>query len=417
MSTAAQAGPAAQAGSGALADVRVLEFGAFAAGPAIGKHLADHGAEVIRVESRQRMDGFRTNYPPYKGNRPHPETAGMFAMTNDNKLGVTLNLKHAAARELAARLAERADVVIENFTPGTLDKLGLGYAVLSRANPRLVMLSTCNQGATGPHAQRAGFGTQLTALGGFTHLTGWPDRTPALLWGPFIDYIAVAYGAVAVLAALEERDRTGRGCHIDLSQLETGIQLMAPALLEHQLTGRVPVRDGNRHPAAAPHGVFPCAGVERWVALSVHDDAEWQRFRAAIGDPEWARDDRLATCLGRKAHESELEARVAEWTSARDRAAVVERLRAARVHVSPVNDMQDLFEDPQLVHRGAFRMLDHEYLGRHSVPGPPFRLSETPDVIERPAFLLGEHNRVVLQGLLGVDDEELARLEREGALT
>lgn len=416
MSTVARPAPVAQARPGALTGLRILEFGAFAAGPAIGKHLADQGAEVIRVESRQRMDGFRTNYPPYRDNRPDPETAGMFAMTNDNKLGVTLNLKVARARELARRLSERADVVIENFTPGTLDKLGLGYAVLREGNPGLVMLSTCNQGATGPHAQRAGFGTQLTALGGFTHLTGWPDRAPALLWGPFIDYIAVAYGAVAVLAALEERDRTGCGSHVDLSQLETGIQMMAPALLQHELTGRIPVRDGNRHPEAAPHGVFPCAGSERWIAISVHDDGEWARFRAAIGDPDWAGNGRFASAGGRKQHEDELEARLAGWTSGRQREEVVDLLRRAEVHVAPVNDMRDLFEDEQLVHRRAFRTLEHEYLGPHTVPGPPFRLSETPDVIERPAFLLGEHNRTVLQGILGVDDETLANLEREGAL-
>ena len=418
MSTTIEEPGAARLGEppAALADLRVVEFGGFAAGPAIGKHMADHGAEVIRVESRLRLDGFRTNYPPYKDDQPGLERAGMFAITNNDKLGVTLNLKSAAGLRLAARLIERADVVIENFTPGTMERLGLSHEAMSARNPGLITVSTCNQGATGPHAHRAGFGTHLTALSGFTHLTGWPDRSPALLWGPFIDYIAVAYGAVAVLAALEMRARTGRGCHVDLSQYETGIQLLAPAMVEHFATTAVPTRIGNRHPAAAPHGIFPCAGMERWCAISVHDDAEWTRLRAALGGPAWAGEERLATAAGRKAAEDDLEERISEWTRNRDRAEVVDILRAANVHVAPVNDMRDVFEDPQLIHRRAFRRLEHPVIGPHSVPGPAFVLPETPDVIASPAFTLGEHNRYVICGLLGIDEDEFASLEAKGAL-
>ncbi len=400
----------------ALADVRVVEFGGFAAGPAIGKHLADHGAEVIRVESRMRLDGFRTNYPPYAGNQPGLERAGMFAITNDNKLGITLNLKCPRAGELAARLIERADVVVENFTAGTMDRLGLGHEAMSARNPRLVTLSTCNQGATGPHAGRAGFGTQLTALGGFTHLTGWPDRAPALLWGPFIDYIAVAYGTVAVLAALEERDRTGRGCHLDLSQYETGVQFMAPVVARYFADGSVQERAGNRDATAVPHGVFPCAGTERWCAISVHDDAEWHRLRHALGEPGWAADPALDTAAGRRAGENAIEARLAEWTSARTREEVVERLRRAGVHVAPVNDMADVLADEQLAHRRAFRQLDHAEIGRHSVPGPAFELPATPGSIDSPAPLLGEHTRQVLTAILGLSQAEVDELAAEGAL-
>jgi crotonobetainyl-CoA:carnitine CoA-transferase CaiB-like acyl-CoA transferase len=403
-------------GPHALAGVRVVEFGGFAAGPAVGKHLADHGAEVIHVESRSRPDGFRTNYPPYTGNQPGLERAGMFAITNGGKLGITLDLKSPHGREIAVRLIERADVVIENFTPGTMDRLGLGHAGTSERNPGLVTLSTCNQGATGPHSKRAGFGTQLTALSGFTHLTGWPDRAPALLWGPFIDYIAVAYGAVAVLAALEERRRTGLGCHIDLSQYEAGIQFVAPVLARHFVTGEVPERAGNRHPAAAPHAVFPCVGTERWCAISIHDDAEWQRFREALGEPDWARDPGLDGVGGRLAAEAHLERRVAEWTSTHGRDEVVALLRAAGVHVAPVNDMQDVFTDPQLVHRRAFRRLEHPVMGAHSVPGPSFLLPETPDGVRSAAPLLGQHNRDVLCTILGLTEEEAAALEAAGAL-
>ena len=416
MSAAGEPGRSVPAGTPALADLRVVEFGGFAAGPAVGKHLADHGAEVIHVESRLHLDGFRTNYPPYAGNRPGPERAAMFAITNNDKLGVTLNLKAAGAHDVARRLMERADVVVENFTPSTMERLGLGHAAISERNPGLVMLSTCNQGATGPHAGRAGFGTHLTALSGFTHLTGWPDRAPALLWGPFIDYIAVAYGVVAVLAALDERSRTGRGCHVDLSQYETGIQFLAPVLATFFASGHVAERAGNRHVTAVPHAVFPCAGRERWCAISVHDDEEWQRLRAALGSPGWAAEPALDGVEGRRAAEAWLEARIAGWTRARTREQVVAILRAARVHVAPVNDMSDVFCDEQLVHRRAFRPLEHPEIGRHSVPGPSFVLPATPDRVESAAPLLGQHNRDVLCGILGLSEDDVARLEAEGAL-
>jgi len=415
MSTAAEprrSVPAARA----LADLKVVEFGGFAAGPAIGKHLGDHGAEVIHVESRLHLDGFRTNYPPYARNQPGTERATMFAITNNDKLGVTLNLKAAGAQAVARRLMERADVVIENFTPGTMGRLGLGHAVIRERNPGLVMLSTCNQGATGPHAGRAGFGTHLTALSGFTHLTGWPDRAPALLWGPFIDYIAVAYGVVSVLAALDERSRTGRGCNVDLSQYETGVQFLAPVMATFFASGQAPERAGNRHPTAVPHAVFPCAGPERWCAISVHDDEEWRRLRAALGSPDWAADPALDGVAGRRAAEAWLEERISGWTRARAREDVVAALRSAAVHVAPVNDMSDVFRDEQLVHRRAFRLLDHSEIGRHSVPGPSFVLPATPDCVESAAPLLGQHNREVLCGILGLSEDDVADLEAEGAL-
>ncbi len=396
---------------GALEDVRVVEFGGFAAGPAVGKHLADHGAEVIRVESRTRLDGFRTNYPPYKDNLPGVERAGMFAITNNNKLGVTLNLKTPDGIVLARRLAARADVMVENFTPGTMARLGLSPADLAAQNPRLITLSTCNQGQTGPHAQHPGFGSQLTSLGGFTDLTGWPDRSPALLWGPYIDYIAVGFGVVAVLAALERRRRTGRGCHVDLSQYESGLQFMAPALLDFFATGRVAGRVGNQDPVAVPHGVYPCQGEERWCAISVHDDPEWERLRAALGNPAWAAARELAVADGRRALAPELDAHLSEWTASLTREEVVARLRGAGVHVAPVNDMADLHRDPQLEQRQAWRPVTHPVLERYGALGPPFLLSHTPAVVDAGAPLLGEHNRYVFSDLLGLGDDEYAQLE------
>ena len=400
---------------GALAGLRVVEFGAFAAGPHVGKHLADHGAEVVHVESRRRLDGFRTNYEPFKDGVPGLERSAMFAMTHNDKLGVTLNLKGKAGVALAIRLVKRADVVIENFTPGTMARLGLAYGVLAEDHPGLVMLSTCNQGQTGPHATHPGFGTHLTAMSGFINLTGWPDRDPSLLWGPYIDYIAVAYGVIAVLAALEERRRTSHGAHIDLSQYESGLQFLAPLLLEYQETGRARERDGNRDPEAVPHGVYPCAGDERWCAISVHDDAEWARLGRALGDPEWARRPDLAQRAGRRRAEPEIDRGLATWTSRRTREEVVARLAAAQVHAAPVNDMRDVFHDPDLAAHRSWRLLTHPVIGAYHAPGPPYLLSETPAELERPAFLLGQHNREVFQGILGLSDAEYAEEEQAGA--
>jgi crotonobetainyl-CoA:carnitine CoA-transferase CaiB-like acyl-CoA transferase len=244
-------------------------------------------------------------------------------------------------------------------------------------------------------------------------VTGWPDRDPSLLFGPYIDYIAVGYGACAVLAALDRVRQTGEGCHIDLSQFEAGVQCVVPALLGYFADGSIAERAGNQHPTAAPHGVYPCRGDDRWVALSVHDDEEWHRFQLALGDPPWASAPELERALGRKAHERELDRRVAAWTSGHTREQVVGMLRGARVYAAPVNDMADLFSDPMLRDHEVWRLLAHPELGAHHAEGPPYLLSETPAEIESPAPLLGEHTGRVFGELLGLSPEEFHELEAE----
>ena len=273
----------------ALEGLKVVEAAAYAAGPVVGKHLVDQGATVVHVESRIRPDGFRTHYPPYKDNIHGLNRSGLFALCNSEKLGVTLNLKKGPeALALAKRIVSWADVLVENFSPGTIGRLGLGYETLKEVNPRLIMLSSSNLGQTGPHAHHPGFGSQLSSLAGFTNLTGYRDGSPQILYGPYIDYIAVGYGVVAVLAALEYREATGRGQHIDLAQYETGLQYLAPLLLDYTLNGDIAERDGNRHPEAAPHGAFPCAGDDNWCVLSVASDEQWRALCHAMDRPEWA---------------------------------------------------------------------------------------------------------------------------------
>lgn len=399
-----------------FAGIKVAEFGAFAAGPGVGKLMANHGAQVVHVESHSRPDGFRAQYPPYTDNQPGLNRSGCFAIHNDSKYDLTLDLKAPGALEVAKRLIRWADVVIENFTPGTMERLGLGYEAICAIKPDIIMLRSCNQGQTGPHASHPGFGSQLTALAGFVYLTGYPDDSPVILYGPYIDYIGVGYGLVAVAAALDYRRRTGKGQCIDLAQYEAGLQFLAPVLLDFLANGRVQSRQGNRCEYAAPHGAYPCRGEDRWCAISVFSDEEWQALVAAMGRPQWAQEERFATLLGRKAHEDELDQHLSAWTSQFPAEQIMERLQAAGVRAAVVNTMADIYSDPQLNHRGMWRLLEHPEMGHFRYEAPPFILTKTPAEIHAPAPCLGEHNEYFLTHMLGYTREEVADLVARGII-
>jgi len=399
---------AAPARSGALSGLRVVEMGFAAAGPLVGKYLANFGAEVIRLESRLAADVFRTTYPPFKDGIVEPDHAGMFAFYNDGKRSATLNLKHPKGVALARALIGLADVFVESFTPGTVARLGLGADTLRAEHPELVVLSSCNQGQTGPHAFHPGYGSQLSALAGFVQLLGEPDSTPVLLYGPYIDYVAVGYGAIAVLAALERRARTGAGCTIDLSQYEAGLQFLTPSILEFAANGRIPGRAGNADPVAAPHGVYRCAGPDRWVALSVWSDAEWDAFREASGV------EGPSAMAARRAARHELDERIGAWTASRDRDAVVMLLRRAGIRAAPVLSISELFTEPQLARRGMWPAVTHPAIGPMHLMAPPFRLSATPSLQERPGPTVGADNDHVFGEILGLSPDERRTLERDG---
>ncbi len=400
----------------ALDGVVVVQFAAFAAGPCIGKYMANHGAYVVRVESASRPDGFRAHYPPFKDNVKGLNRSGVFAFNNDTTYSIGVNLKAPGGIEIAKKLAAKADVIIENFTPGTMRKLGLGYDALAALNPRLVMLSTCNMGQTGPRAQHPGFGSQLTSLSGFTNLAGEPGGEPVIVYGPYIDYVAVGFGYVAILAALEYRRQSGRGQYIDLAQYENGVHFLAPAILQHQLLGTSPERQGNRHDYAAPHNAYPCAEPDTWCAISVFDDDEWQRLVGVMGKPEWAASLRFATQLARKQNEAELDALVAEWTRAFPANELMMLLQKAGVHAAKVNNMPDLFADPQLVHRRFWRPVHHKEVGVHHAEMPAYDLSLTPAVEPFPDPCICEHTEAILQKLLGLSAAEIEALAAQGAV-
>jgi benzylsuccinate CoA-transferase BbsF subunit len=400
--------PAAPARTGALSGIRVVEVGFAAAGPLVGKYLANFGAEVIRLESRLAADVFRTTYPPFKDGIVKPDRAAMFAFYNDGKRSATLNLKHPTGVDLARALIRKADVFVESFTPGTVARLGLGAETLRADNPGLIVLSSCNQGQTGPHAFHPGYGSQLSALAGFVQLLGEPESTPVLLYGPYIDYLAVGYGAIAVLAALERRKRTGAGCTIDLSQYEAGLQFLTPTIIEFAANGRIPGRAGNADAVAAPHGVYRCAGADRWVALSVWNDIEWAALREVTGI------DGPPTAAERLAARAQLDERVGKWTATRDRDEVVRLVRRKGLRAAPVLAISELFTDAQLSHRGMWPVTRHPIIGDMHVMAPPFRLSATPSLQVRSGPTVGADNDHVFGEILGLSLDERRRLQRDG---
>ncbi|MBI3457909.1 MAG: CoA transferase [Candidatus Rokubacteria bacterium] len=390
------------------AGLRVVDFTWAAAGPIATRYLAAFGAEVIRVESAQHPDPLRTLHP-WKDGIPGRDRSYLWANYNAGKLGITLNLDTAEGRALARQLVRRADVVAESFTPGVMARWGLDYAMLAREQPDLVMLSTCQQGQSGPHAGSPGYGTLLSGLAGFYAVTGWPDREPAMIYGAYTDFVACTLGAIALLAALDHRRRTGRGQWIDLSQLEAGLQFLGPALLEEAVDGRPWGRRGNEDAGACPHGIYPCAGEERWVALAVETPAEWRALATLIGRPEWAGDPGLATAAGRGRQSGVIDAAIAAWTRGKGPEAAAGALQSRAIAAGAVASCADLHEDPQLRHAGFFVTVEHPVMGPVPVEGHAFRLPACPPGW-RSAPVWGEHNERIFGEVLGLSPSEIERL-------
>lgn len=400
--------------SQALSGVKVAEFGAYAAGPHIGKMLATFGATVVHVESRSRPDGFRAEYPPYKDGKPGLDRGGCFAIFNDSKYAVTLDLKNESGVDMAKRLIGWADIVIENMRPEVMSRLGLGYESARELNPGVVMISSCNMGQTGPRAYTPGFGSQLSALAGFCGLTGSMEGPPQLLYGPYIDFIASSLGAAAVLAGLDRQRRIGQGALIDLAQYESGLMFVASALFDYHKIGAVAERAGNSDPNAAPHDAYPCR-AGGWLVLSCWSDNEFGRLADMLGQPGLAADPCFATMEARKINEKDLSALISQWSLSQDAEEAATSLQTARVHAYPVNTIADLFRDPQLLYRHVWRRRRHEVIGDLACYFSSFDLSEVPGDVTGAAPLLGEHNLMVFQDFLGVSDDEYAEYQAKGA--
>jgi benzylsuccinate CoA-transferase BbsF subunit len=397
-----------------LEGVKVADFTWVATGPLMTRTLADYGADVVKIEGRSSPDSMRVS-GPFKNGIPGLEREGWFLVYNTNKLSVALNLANPKGIEVAKRFVVWADIVAENFAGGVMEKMGLGYEELKKVNPNIIMISASMQGQTGPHARHRALGGQLAALSGFCHITGWPEGTPTPI-GVYTDYVVPHFSVPILLAALLYRRRTGKGQYIDLSQYEAGLQFVSPILLDYAVNNREADRMGNRSAYAAPHGAYRCRGQDRWCAISVFNDQDWQSFCKVLGNPGWCLQPEFNTLLARKENEDELDRFVGLWTAQYSAEEVMTWMQANGVPAGVLETDQELLEhDPQLKNRHYFWELDHPEVGKHYVHREAFTLSKSPSEMAR-APLLGEHNERALKHLLGMSDDDIAELVMAGVV-
>ena len=389
-----------------LQGVRILDFTWMLAGPYGTRLLADFGAEVIKVQCAKTAAGAEDNAGSY------------FNAWNRNKRSITLDLGFPEARRLVKRLVSLCDVVVENFSPRVMRNWGLDYAALKKIKPDLIMVSLSAMGQTGPWRDFVGFGPTVQALSGITRLTSFTEEEPLGLGHSLADTVAGLYAALAVLAALNHKDATGFGRRVDISAYEAMCSFMGPWILQ-ALSGQADIPPGGNQPVhqpAAPYGVYPCRGQDRWCAICVQDRAEWGAFCRALGNPPWGEDKKFRTIQGRAKHAAQLDVLIAKWTRRRsaERAAAI--LQQAGVAAAVVQSAHDLAHDPHLKARGFFLKLEHPVLGKVFADRQPIRFREEPPQDWRAAPLLGEANEYVFKGLLGLTPKEYSRLAAKGVI-
>ena len=401
---------ARSANPGALDGYRVLDFGWVLAGAIPGMVLADMGAEVIKVETRQRLDYMRMGRP-IVGDQPDPEQNPMFHNVNRGKLSVTLNIGEPEAVELAKRLVEKCDVVIENFSPGVMDRLGLGYETLRTIKPDIIMASISSTGQDGPLRDLRAYAPSIGALSGLDSTMGYEGGGPLGLKHAFGDICGALHAVFAIVSSLYRRNQTGEGQYIDVSMLRATVVTQGVGLMEHALTGRSLRPKGNYDPTMAPYGNYPCSGEDKWVSIAVASEGEWQGLLTAMGNPGWADDQRFSSQFRRQRHRRELDALLSRWTAGHDSDELTDRLQNHGVAAAPVFSAEERLFHPHFMERGLYNDIDHPSLGAEPIFNLMWGLSKTPSMVRRHAPLMGEHNRQVLCGTLGLSEIELARLQ------
>jgi crotonobetainyl-CoA:carnitine CoA-transferase CaiB-like acyl-CoA transferase len=398
-----------------LDGLRVADFTWVWAGPFCTLQLAHLGAEVIRVESATRLCVTRL-LPPFAGFEPGPNRSGYFNQYNQGKKSITLDLKRPEGLEVAKRLCAASDIVVENFAAGVMERMGLGYDVVRGLRPDVVMIALSGYGAIGPDNDKVSYGPAQVPLSGMSSVTGYRGHPPMHVGISYGDPTGGLHGAVAVLAALLHRARTGRGQYIDMSQWETSMAVLPEAILEQTMNGAPPPRDGNRDPHMAPHGVFRAAGEDRWIAIAIEDDEAWRRFARLVGGAALADDPRFATLGARKRHEDELEELVTAWSATREPGDAVAALQDAGIasFVSATN--QDLAEDPHLAARGFPVTFDHPEVGALMHLGVPWRMSSSDSRVRCAAPCLGADTDDVLRDVCGLAPDEIEKLRAAGVL-
>jgi crotonobetainyl-CoA:carnitine CoA-transferase CaiB-like acyl-CoA transferase len=398
--------------------LRVLDISMGWAGPLVGQMLAEMGAEVIKVEDTHHFDWWRGSLSMAPAEMQPIERAAVFNTANRGKLGVTLDLTNSRGIEILKRAIEVSDILVENFSPGVMERLGLSYQSVSAVNPRLIMISMPSFGSDGPECNARGYGNTVEAMAGVTGLTGYHDGDGQryTLSNALGDPVGGLHGVFALMVALRERERTGRGQLIELAQVESLIPFVADAILEYQFTGEVPKARGNRHREHAPHGIYRCAGDDNWIALACETDAQWRSLSRALGVERLADDQRFAEARARKANEDALDAELSRALASQSADDCVARLRGAGVIAAPVNSAPAVMADAQIQSREYFVAIERAVVGTHLYPGAVARLPETPLRADAAAPILGEHNRQVLAELLRMSDDEIAELERSGVI-
>jgi crotonobetainyl-CoA:carnitine CoA-transferase CaiB-like acyl-CoA transferase len=409
----------------ALAGYRLLDFGTAFASPMAAHLLADMGAEVIKIESHTRLDGLRLGRPIVGediagGDRGEwPEYQPVFHGLNRSKLGITVNIKHPEGVDLLKRLIRVSDVVINNFSPGVMDRAGLGYDALRAEKTDLIYVSLPAAGESGPLRDIVTYAPVIAALAGISGLVGYSSAREdfvGTLQVALCDAVGALHAVVAILAALRHHQATGEGQAIEIAQWEAAASMLGEGILDYAMNGRVLGPMGNAHPTMVPHDNYRCAGDDAWVAIAVRSQDEWRAFCQATGHSQWTDDPRFATAYLRRQHRAELDALITNWTSQRTPYEVMEMLQAAGVAAMPVMNLEDQFRDPHLRAREIHLESEHPKVGLEFLHGIPWRMSDTPGRIRRPAPLLGEHNQYIFGDLLGLPAAEIQRLVAAGAI-
>ncbi|MBI1943196.1 MAG: CoA transferase [Betaproteobacteria bacterium] len=404
--------------AGPLSHIRVLDLSRVLAGPWASQNLADLGAEVIKIERPGAGDDTRGWGPPWLKDGQGKDTAesAYYLSVNRNKKSVTLDLSRPEGQAITSELASKCQVLIENYKVGTLKKYRLGYEDLKAANPSLIYCSVTGFGQDGPYAPRPGYDFIFQGMGGLMSITGERDGQPGA--GPqkvgiaITDVLTGMYASVAILAAIVHRERTGKGQYIDAALLDTMVAFNANQIVAYFCSGRIPLRWGNAHPQVVPYEVFPTA--DGHIILAVGNDGQFERFCEVAGCPELAQEPRFKTMSQRIVHRAELIPLIAEIMRGRSKREWIEQLESANVPCGPINNMKEVFEDPQVLHRRLRVDIDHPLGGAAPVVASPLRLSETPVEYRLAPPTLGQHNEEVLRGLLGRSDAELRRLKQDG---
>ncbi|CAM3456683.1 CoA transferase [Pseudomonas floridensis] len=405
---------------GALSHIRVLDLSRVLAGPWAGQILADLGADVIKVERPVCGDDTRSWGPPFLRDLAGENTteAAYYLSANRNKQSVTIDFTRPEGQKLVRELVAKSDIVIENFKVGGLAAYGLDYEALKSANPRLIYCSITGFGQTGPYARRAGYDFMIQGLGGLMSLTGRPDGDegagPVKVGVALTDILTGLYSTTAILAALAHRDQSGVGQYIDMALLDVQVACLANQAMNYLTTGVAPKRLGNAHPNIVPYQDFPTADGD--FILTVGNDSQFRKFAEVAGQPQWASDPRFLTNKLRVANRAELIPLIRQATVFKTTAQWVDELEAAGVPCGPVNDLAQVFADPQVLARGLAVELPHALGGRVAQVASPIRLSETPVEYRRAPPLLGEHTAEVLQTLLGMSSDDVSALRNAGVL-